>query len=438
MLLYAVSGMGINMLNLMMGSYLCSALLVGGFGADAIPFQTFAQRDLIIPAAWAVFALAAKVLDGIIDLPMASLTDNLRSRWGRRRPSLVLGLVPLLISYVLFLVIPDPSGASWLNTIYYGVVLCVFYSFYTLTMTTYYATFTEIVETERERSFIANVKSVCDIVYFILGYVVVRMLLNGLNIRVVSLIVLPLAATMLIPLFMIKESSTLKSTERVKTVGLVRSLGCTVRNKPFMVWMMVYALMTFGVQLFLGGINEYFSFVGLNMIVVMGSTFAPVPFALILYNKIHRKKGFGFAFRYALLTYSLGMILMYFVGSMASGMSKTILSVCCGVCCSLAVGALFAVAYSVPAQLAAEEEEKTGISNSAMYFAVQGLFSGVATGFATGVVLTALKGAETDNSGAMIYLTLIAGLGTLAAAVLTVILPKSILQMGKSEKTKAK
>ena len=30
--LYALAGMGINLLNLMMGSYLCSALLVGCFG----------------------------------------------------------------------------------------------------------------------------------------------------------------------------------------------------------------------------------------------------------------------------------------------------------------------------------------------------------------------------------------------------------------------
>ena len=37
LMLYAVAGMGVNMLNLMMGSYLCSALLIGGFSADAIP-----------------------------------------------------------------------------------------------------------------------------------------------------------------------------------------------------------------------------------------------------------------------------------------------------------------------------------------------------------------------------------------------------------------
>ena len=160
LMLYAVAGMGVNMLNLMMGSYICSALLIGGFSADAIPYQTYVQHDLVIAAVWAVFVLAAKIIDGIIDVPMASFTDQLRSKWGRRRPALIIGMVPMIIAYLLFLVIPNPNGATLLNTIYYGVLLCVFYSFYTLTMVTYYATFTEIVDTEDERNIISNTKSV--------------------------------------------------------------------------------------------------------------------------------------------------------------------------------------------------------------------------------------------------------------------------------------
>ena len=159
MLLYAISGMGVNMLNLMMGSYLCSALIASGFGKDVIAYQTFAQKDLVIAAVWAVFGLVAKIIDGIIDVPMASLTDNLKSRWGRRRPSLMIGFIPMVAAYLLFLVVPNDGATLW-NTIYYGVVLCIFYSFYTLTMVTYYATFTEIVDSERDRSFISRVESV--------------------------------------------------------------------------------------------------------------------------------------------------------------------------------------------------------------------------------------------------------------------------------------
>ncbi|MBQ7599722.1 MAG: MFS transporter [Clostridia bacterium] len=437
-ILYAASGLGINMLNLMMTSYLCSALLVGGFSAEAVPNQTYLARDLVVPAVWAVFALVAKIIDGVIDIPMAAFTDGLRTRFGRRRPALLIGLIPLVMAYCAFLIIPHPQGASVLNTVYYGLILCVFYSFYTLTMVNYYATFTEIVETQRERSLLSNAKSVFDIMYFILGYVVVRMLLNGLNIRIVALIVLPLSLTMLIPLFMIKEPDLTKAEmlEKSPRLSLFRSIAYTFKNRTFILWMIAYSFMTFGVQLFLGGINEYFSFVGINMIFVMMAAFAPVPFTLMIYERIIRKHGFGAAYRYVLVSFAMGALFLFGISFMPQGTLKTVLSVISGLVCSLGIGALFAVAYSVPSQLAADEEKKTGVSNSAMYFAVQGLFAGIATGIGTGIVLTALKGSETSNSGAIKYMTLICAVAVMVSFALTFTLPKAIRTMGKEENKK--
>lgn len=441
MLLYACSGFGVNLLNLMMGSYLCSALLIGGFRGDAILYQTYNGSNLVVAGVWAAFVLIAKIIDGVIDIPMASFTDRLQSRFGRRRPSIVIGMIPMIAAYLLFLVIPHPQGESIWNTIYYGVILCVFYSFYTLTMVTYYATFTEIVETEDERVFMSNVKSVCDIFYFILGYVVVRAMLNSMNVRPVALIVLPLVLTMTIPLFMIKEPSTKGKVvldNGTRMVNLVESLKYTFKNRAFILWMIVIFFMNFGVNLFLGGINEYFSFTGLNMIFIMACSFAPVPFTLILYNKIIKKKGFGFAFRYVLLTYGLGMVCMFFVGLIPASMNtlKTVLSIVSGIICSFAIGALFAVAYSVPSQLAADEEKETGVSHSAMYFAIQGVFSGIATGLAQGVVLVALKKASEGRTGlaAMSFMTLICGLGMLVSFICTFFLPRQITHIGLPDK----
>ncbi len=441
MLLYACSGFGVNLLNLMMGSYLCSALLIGGFKGDAIIYQTYNGSNLVVAGVWATFVLIAKIIDGVIDIPMASFTDRLQTRFGRRRPAILIGLVPMIAAYLLFLVIQHPQGESLLNTIYFGLILCVFYSFYTLTMVTYYATFTEIVETEDERNFMSNIKSVCDIFYFILGYVVVRAMLNSMNVRLVALLVLPIVLTMLIPLFMIKEPSTKGKVvldNGTRTVNLIESLKYTFKNRAFVLWMIVIFFMNFGVNLFLGGINEYFSFTGLNMIFIMACSFAPVPFTLILYNHIIKKKGFGFAFRYILLTYGAGMVCMFFVGLINPELNtlRTILSIVSGIICSFAVGALFAVAYSVPSQLAADEEKETGVSHSAMYFAIQGVFSGVATGLAQGVVLVALKKASEGHTGlaAMSFMTLICGLGMLLSFICTFFLPRQITHIGLPDK----
>lgn len=461
-MLYALSGLGVNMLNLMMGSYLCSAIIASGFAEKVKPFQTFAGADLVLIPVWAVFGIIAKIVDGVIDVPMASFADNLRSRFGRRRPAIIIGLVPMIVAYLLFLVVPNPGQATLLNTVYLGVVLCLFYTSYTLTMVTYYATYTEIVDTNEDREFISNVKSVCDILYFILGYVGVRAMLNGMNIRTVALIVLPIVLTMLIPLFMIKEADNRKSSGvNEKSVGLLTSIRCTMKNRTFVLWMIVYSFMTFGVQLFLSGINEYFAGTGMNMILVMVGSFAPVPLALVIYRRIYGRYGFGTAFRYALITFSVGMLSLFGVSfiptegtliTFSVGMSsffgmsfisagavRTVLSVLAGILCSLAIGALFSVAYSVPSQLAADEEKKTGIANSAMYFAVQGLFSGVATAIGSYVVLNALKAAagsisDTSSVNPIYFITAVSAAGTLLSFALTYMLPRSLVDMGKKHK----
>ncbi len=462
MFFYAIGGMGVNLLNIMVGSYLCSAIIASGFDAKAVQNHTFLGIDLVLTkpewwllgmSLWAAFGLVAKIIDGVIDVPMASFTDNLKTKFGRRRPALLIGLVPMILAYVLFtLVTPNPTGQTLLNTIFYGVMLCIFYSFYTLTMVTYYATFTEIVETQKERNFMSNVKSVCDIVYFILGFVVVSAMLNGMNIRLVSMIVLPLVLTMLIPLFMIKERSTraedqTEAVEPVKTVNLFKSIAYTFKNKNYILWMVVYSFMTFGVQLFLSGINEYFSVAGMKMMYVMMGAFAPVPFTLIIYNKLTKKRGFGFSFRYVLVIFAVGMASMFAVSFLENGTLKMILAILTGVISSFGIGAMFSVAYSVPSQLAAEEEKKTGVSNAAMYFAVQGLFAGVASGIGGTALLTLLKTTsriqipwqlpsfmmEQEDPKNTFLITLIAAAAMLVSLGLTFLLPKSVQDMGKEE-----
>lgn len=434
--LYSFGAFGVNLLNLIVGSYLCSALIVEGFGPEAIANHTFTGLTLVVAGIWAVFGLVAKVIDGVIDIPMAHFTDRLRSRWGRRRPAIVIGLIPMIAAYCLFLLVPFNGESIW-NTIYYFVMLVIFYTSYTLTMVTYYATFTEIVDNEADRRFLTNMKSIADIVYFIVGFALVPMMLKGLNIRLVALIVLPFVFLMIIPLVLMKEESTVNGIkgEVGDKLNIFRSLAITFKNKDFIIWMIVYSFMTFGLQLFLSGINEYFSIAGFDMTLVMAGSFAPVPLTFIIYNKLIEKKGFKFAYQYTLVVFAISMLAMFGLSYLEQGTLKMVLSIAIAVCfTSLSIGAMFAVAYSIPSQLAADEEKRTGISHSAMYFAVQGLFSGLMSGFAGTTILTILK--ETvflDKSGTY-YITVISALSCLVAFFLCFALPKSISLLGKKEK----
>ncbi len=431
LMLYGCSGMGVNMLTLIVGSYLCSALLVGGF-EEHIESWTYLNRDLVVAGLWAVFVFLAKALDGIIDLPLASFADRLNTRFGRRKTAILLGFVPMVAAYLLFL-LPLTSERSLINTVWFGVLLCVFYSFYTLTMLTFYATFSEVCETEQDTLFLSNVKSVCDVVYFILGFALVPVFVSiGINVRVIALIFLPLSLTMLIPFFLLKENDG--EEKNVRSLTLPEAMGTAFKNKSFIYWMLTSSMMTVGLQLFLGGINELFSSTGLNMTVVMASSFVPVPLTIILYNHIVKRKGLGFAYRYILAVFSVGMIVMYICNVNSDRLTKltlTMIAILGGIFVSFAIGSFFSVTYTVPTHLAKRELENSGKRIASMLFAVQGVFEGIASGIATGLILVCLKNYEKIS-----LLPIIVAICCMTAFCMSFAFSGEIAYMGKKKETR--
>ena len=433
LILYGCSGLGVNMLTFIVGSYLCSALLVGGF-EEHIESWTYLNKDLVVAGVWGIMIFFAKALDGIIDLPLASFADKLNTKLGRRKTALLLGFIPMIITYVLFHfpLTPDESIA---NTVWFGVLLCAFYTFYTLTMLTYYATFPEICASERDTVFLSNTKSICDVVYMSLCFALIPVFISlDINIRIVSLAFLPLSLTMLIPFFLLKENND-NEKKKVRSLTLGVALKTSVKNKPYMFWLFTASIMTIGLQLFLGGINELFSTTGLNMTVVMASSFAPVPLTIMVYNHLVKKKGLGFGYKFVLIVYSIGMMVMYFCNIFSDTLTElqlTLIALFGGVFISFAIGAFFSITYIVPTHLAQKEFERTGNNVSSMFFAVQGLFEGVAAGIATGPILVALK----DND-VISLLPIIVVICCMTAFILSFFFSEDISLMGniKSEKT---
>lgn len=392
LILYGASGLGVNMLNIIVGSYLCSALMTGGFDSH-VENWTYINKTLVVAGLWAVLRFIAKAFDGVIDLPLAAFADKIHNKFGRRKTAILIGLIPTVVSYCLFLVPLNPFE-SILNTIWFGGLLIIFYACYTLTMLTYYATFSEVCKDESDALFLSNTKSIFDVVYFSLSFALVPLFVTlGINIRIIALIFLPLVLTMLIPFFLLKEDQNVEREIEPLTLG--KSLAVSFKNKTFIYWMITISIMTIGLQLFLGGINELFSTTGLNMTVVMASAFAPVPLTIMIYNKLVKKYGLGLGYKVVLLVFSFGMVVMllcYYLSKIGVDMLIiTLIAAVGGALISLSIGAFFSITYTVPTNLAQRELAQNGNSVSGMYFAVQGLFEGVAAGIATGPILTFLK-----------------------------------------------
>lgn len=355
--------------------------------------------------AYAFGMLIARILDGVVDIPIAGWTDNLKSRLGRRRPLMILGFVPTILSFLLLWYPPltgtrlGPEG-HWGNAVFVAVASSLYFFFHTLIIVPYLASLSEIVTDERSRVRVASWQTFFNTAGYVLTFVVAPILFDRFGIRGTIWLLVPAFLSFLGPILVIKESSNLETGEvegtRAADIALWQSVKMTLSNRTFRIYMLSVATFYFGLQFFLGGI----AFMAADMMglsdsqlgLMNAAAFAPVPIMLLLFNWLVKKKGAKWAFRLGLLVFAVAMLLFplgwtklnlpippFLVGVIAGGIG------------SFSIGVFFTIPYAFPAQIAATEAAQTGKDRAGMYFAVQGVINQFMGGLA-GSVLTLLLG----------------------------------------------
>ncbi len=406
--LYAASGFGPNLLNVILGAYLTDALNPSGLTAG-IDVWSISGICLISPAIFGVLWMIAKIFDGIVDIPLAHFTDNLRTKWGRRRPAILIAFVPMVAAYIGVWMPPKPESAfNMFNTIWTAAMLLIFFTFYTMSLITFYGSLSTVCADEAQRQRVSAFKSFFDTIGYCVGYALVPVFLGmGINIRDLILYATPMMLTMLIPLFLLKEGEKYgegKDYLPEAKVSLGTSLRIALKNRIFMRWMIPNCVAFFGLQMFLTAQNTLISGVmnlGPGVAAILNTcAFAPVPLMLFLYYRLLRKKGVRFSYSIALLCFAVA-IFNFCLGSEYlfphSPTTRIIIGCIGSVCGSFSIGAFFATPYMIPSQIAAMEFKITGKDHTAMYFAVQSLMTSVVAAISTGLVYEYIKNINTPK-----------------------------------------
>jgi glycoside/pentoside/hexuronide:cation symporter, GPH family len=382
---------------------------IGGFGPGFLyqialtyliffyrPAQSLVNKGALVFAPAAGFAagmLVARILDGLVDIPIANWTDNMKSKWGRRRPLMLLGMIPAAIAFIFLWYPPFPvagmADGSAGNAIYIAIMSSVFFFFYTLMTVPYLASLSELVKDENSRVRVASWQTFFNTASYVLVYVVAPMMFDKFGVRGTVWLLLPCVISFIGPLLVIKEESTLRKTDTGQTpitapadtdVSIWQSFKMTLTNRSFGIYMLSLATFFFGLQFFLGGV----SYMALDMMglsqtqlgFMNAAAFAPVPIMLLIFNFIARKKGAKLGFQIALLVFAAVMILYPLAWTRFNmPLSPMLIGIILGGIGSFSIGVFFTIPYAFPSQIAAEEAAITGKNRAGMYFAVQGLIN---------------------------------------------------------------
>ena len=410
-ILYAASGFGANLMMIIMGAYFTDAVNPSALGTSSSAYlQTITGACLVVPALFAVLGIIGKVFDGLIDIPFASITDNLKTKWGRRRLPIAICIIPMIVSFILCW-IPVFGDNQLGNTIWIFGWQIVFFATYTMNLIAFYGSLSTVCADENQRLRVSGFKSFFDTICYVLTYALVPVLLKGFNIHIDKfvLILSPVMLTMIIPLFMIKEGEKwekkaiaegydITPLAEEKQVGLLKSFKGTFQNKPFVAWTVVNCCSFFGLQMFLVAMNALIlggmGLDAMGMTILNTCAFAPVPLMLYLFNKLKARKGIRFAYQIALLSFAVA-IMSFLIGSQLVMGDKTTVKIIIGcvggVCGSFGIGAFFMMPYMIPAQISSVEEKLTKENKSAMFFAVQAFTTSVVGAIASYGIYEVIK-----------------------------------------------
>ena len=103
------------------------------------------------PLLWGILFFAPRLLDAVTDPFMGFITDNTRSRWGRRRPWIFLGAIITGVSYVVMWQLYETNSLAY-NFTYFLLTSLVFYLGLTIFSTPYVAMGYEMSSDFHERT----------------------------------------------------------------------------------------------------------------------------------------------------------------------------------------------------------------------------------------------------------------------------------------------
>ncbi|MEM1155784.1 MAG: MFS transporter, partial [Pseudomonadota bacterium] len=240
-----------------------------GFGGIADNFMAntlFALGMIIyttafyIPAGIAGLALfVPRLFDAITDPLIGNFSDNFRSRWGRRRPLMLIGvlgcvvLLPLMWYPPLLETAQNPwysNGPFW----YIAVLGSIYFLFYTLFMVPYTALGFELTPDYDERTRVLSWRMYLGLaasmtvpsLYWFCRKDVFGDGVGGeiAGARVVSFVVAGvILITGLIPVFATREREDI---ERQASINIFQAVGSTLTNRPFLILFIAYIAVIMG------------------------------------------------------------------------------------------------------------------------------------------------------------------------------------------------
>ncbi|TFG08072.1 MAG: MFS transporter [Promethearchaeota archaeon] len=214
-------------------------------GAFNVWVFTFYFTAVGLPVSYIMLAFVMWTVWNAINDPLIGyLSDRTHTRWGRRKPFIIIGTIPILIIEIILWI--PPTDNHFLTFIYLFILLVCYDTFYTM-VTLIDTCFPELYTTVEERAEVNTMKQVLTTLGIIMAFIVPGIfiedlteqsgyLLNGI---VTSIIV---GLTLLITIkWGIKERTEFKQ-DHIHGFSFIEGMKYTFKNKGYLLYVVMFFL----------------------------------------------------------------------------------------------------------------------------------------------------------------------------------------------------
>ncbi len=260
-----------------------------------------------IPAAAAGAAvMVGKLWDAVTDPMMGFISDRTRTRWGRRRPYLLFGSVPLLLSMWFFFSNPHIASPV-LATIWAAFALCLLNTAYTVVNIPYSSLTPELTQDYHERSSLNGYRFGFAVIGTILGAGAVLPIIGLFKTRdagfsaVGAILGFVMMVTALITFFSVREPDHSKTP--MPAEGFFETFLAVFKNKPYLNILITYALNLTALNFVQGILVYYFKYLYNNegattlaMILLLVVAMLCIPVSVLVSKRIGKKLTYQISF----------------------------------------------------------------------------------------------------------------------------------------------
>jgi len=332
----------------------------------------------LLPAALAPWVMGiGRVTDGLNDPLIGYLSDSVRTRWGRRKPFMAIGLPVLCVGFMA-LWYPPVHGTSTTNFWFSSLLLIGFFAAFTAYVGPYTALLAEIAVTTEERLKLSALQGIYNASGLVLGgFVTGALLTHGATYQQMGAIVTAISAVAYLLPFLGPTDDPAKSAGQARP-GLFCSLKMTFANRPFRIYVMAQLLFLMGLLVIVAALpyasekllrqpeGEAGTLTGISLLAGL----LAVPIVL----RFARTRGVKTALLVSLRWFAGGSALLALMALLGRNPAAGVwFARALVILPGLALAGLFALPYTLLANVTDHDRRRTGLDRQGMFFCVQGM-----------------------------------------------------------------